>query len=138
MYIPLLATLALGLGTLNVDMLDCPQSPNCVSSLAVHPDRRIMPLHYPEGEREKAMLILLDLLRDLPRTEVVYQDQRVIRAVVSSALLRFKDDLEFHFDPAGPRIHLRSASRSGYWDLGVNRNRVERLREAYERKMGNT
>lgn len=136
MHISLLAVLALS--TLTVGVLDCPRSPNCVSSLADDPDRRIMPLHYPDGEREKAMLILLELLRDLPRTKVIHQDETIIRAVVSSALFRFKDDLEFHFDPTAPRIHLRSASRRGYWDLGVNRSRIERLREIFARKMQNT
>ncbi|TVQ97907.1 MAG: DUF1499 domain-containing protein [Desulfovibrionales bacterium] len=133
MYIPLLATLALSMGT-----LDCPSSPNCVSSLASDPARRVEPLRYSENQRELAMHTLLNLLRNLPRTEIVHEETTIIQAVVSSALFRFKDDLEFHFDPKVPLIHLRSASRTGHWDLGVNRNRIERLRKDFDQQMQNT
>ncbi|WP_045220595.1 DUF1499 domain-containing protein [Desulfonatronum thioautotrophicum] len=133
MSISLLAALALSMAH-----LDCPSSPNCVSSMASDPVRRVEPLSYPEGQRDLAMRTLLNLLRNLPRTEIVHEETTIVRAVVRSALFRFQDDLEFHFDPAKPLIHLRSASRSGYWDLGVNRNRIERLRADFDRQMQNT
>ena len=45
--------------------------------------------------------------------------------------LGFVDDVEFRIDEAARGIHVRSASRKGYWDLGVNRRRVEAIREAF-------
>jgi uncharacterized protein (DUF1499 family) len=54
----------------------------------------------------------------------------LVRAEFRSRL-GFVDDVEFRIDEAAGRIHVRSASRKGYWDLGVNRRRVETIREAF-------
>jgi uncharacterized protein (DUF1499 family) len=55
-----------------------------------------------------------------------------LRAIVTSRVFRFVDDLECRMVVAVGVIHVRSASRVGYWDLGVNRKRVEALREMFE------
>ena len=55
-----------------------------------------------------------------------------LRIECTSLILRFVDDLEFLFDPTGQVIHIRSASRVGRSDLGVNRNRVEAIRRLFE------
>jgi uncharacterized protein (DUF1499 family) len=114
-------------------VMDCPGSPNCVSSQAADPARRVDPLRYPQGRKTEAMRALKRILENQPRTEIVSQSGDTIQAVATSALFRFKDDLEFHCDPDHPVIHVRSASRVGYWDLGVNRKRVERIRSAFAR-----
>ncbi len=46
----------------------------------------------------------------------------------TSFLLRFVDDVEFLFDDETKTIHFRSASRTGYGDLGANRRRMEEIR----------
>jgi uncharacterized protein (DUF1499 family) len=48
--------------------------------------------------------------------------------------LGFVDDGEFYIDETQKIIHLRSASRVGYWDLGANRRRMESIRTEFERK----
>jgi uncharacterized protein (DUF1499 family) len=126
MHLSLLTTTILSLA-----LLDCPASPNCVSSQAAEPARRIEPLAYPPGQDQQARNILLQILHELPRTTITEQSEGVIKAVVQSALFRFKDDLEFHFDQQAGLIHLRSAARTGYWDLGVNRRRVEHIRSRF-------
>ena len=116
---------------LSMTLLDCPATPNCVSSQAADPARRVEPLAYPSGQEQLALKVLLQVLHDMLRTEVTEQSASVVKTVVQSALLRFKDDLEFHFDHKAAVIHLRSASRTGYWDLGANRRRVERIRAEF-------
>ncbi len=131
MQLPILTATILSLA-----LLDCPTSPNCVSSQAADPARRVEPLPYPPGQEQLALKTLLQVLRNLPRTEITQESSQqsdsvvktVVLAVVQSALFRFKDDLEFHFDHEAAVIHFRSASRTGYWDLGANRRRVERIR----------
>ncbi len=123
MQLPILTATILSLA-----LLDCPTSPNCVSSQAAEPARRVEPLPYPPGQEQLALKTLLQVLRDLPRTEITEQSPSLVKAVVQSALFRFKDDLEFHFDHKAAVIHIRSASRTGYWDMGVNRRRVDRIR----------
>jgi uncharacterized protein (DUF1499 family) len=56
--------------------------------------------------------------------------ERQIHAISKSRIFRFVDDVEFYFPANEPVIHLRSASRIGESDLGVNRRRVEQIRLA--------
>jgi len=65
---------------------------------------------------------------ELPRTEIVSDTGQYLHAECRSALFRFVDDLELHLRPAEGQIAVRSASRRGYSDFGVNRGRVETLR----------
>jgi len=50
-------------------------------------------------------------------------------------LLGFVDDLEFCLDDQNKTIHVRSASRLGYSDLGKNRQRVEQIRAAFTKEV---
>lgn len=109
----------------------CPDSPNCVSSRAEDPRHRVDPLPFAV-EPQTAWDLLKQALAAEPRLRIVDErkDRWYLRAEASSRIFGFVDDVEFQLDPEEKRLHLRSASRVGYWDLGVNRRRVERLREA--------
>lgn len=109
----------------------CPSSPNCVSSQSSEQARRVEPLVY-QGSLSEAKTRLLDLLRSMKRTKIVNSEGNTIRAEVTSALLHFVDDVEFLLDDATKTVHVRSASRSGYYDFGVNRRRVEAIRAKFQ------
>lgn len=116
---------------------ECPASPNCVSSLAADPDKRVDPLPgaaNPEASRQ----LLLALLNELQGVslEAPPDDARRIHAVFRTRLFGFRDDVHFHIRDDG-RIEVRSASRLGYWDLGTNRRRVETLRDTLQKKLAN-
>jgi len=116
------------------DRLDpCPDSPNCVSSLATGDDHHIAPMAYG-GDRAAARLRLLAALSQLDNAEIVEDTRGFLRVKVTSALLRFVDDVTFFFDDENSLIQMRSASRSGYYDFGANRRRLENIRELYERQ----
>lgn len=104
----------------------CPSSPNCVSSLADPSDE----VHYVTPLPLASVDQLVAAVERLPRTEVVERREAGLHAVCTTALMRFKDDLELEI--ADDCVHVRSASRLGYGDLGVNRRRVERLRTILE------
>ena len=104
----------------------CPSSPNCVSSLATDDGHRVAPLAIP-GDASTQMAVLLAVVRDMPRTEIQVQTDNYLWVVFASRLLRFRDDVEFLLGP-GDGVQVRSASRLGYSDLGVNRERVEMIR----------
>lgn len=55
-----------------------------------------------------------------------------MHAEFTSALFGFVDDVEFLIDDTAKVIHVRSASQVGYYDLGVNRQRVNNLRSRFE------
>jgi uncharacterized protein (DUF1499 family) len=118
------ATHAAGLtagGTLSA----CPSSPNCVCSEG--PDPSVQPFAF-EGDPDAAFTSLLELLRDETRVELVTAQPDYAHAVFRTPVLRFRDDVELRLDRAAHRIHVRSASRLGYSDLGTNRRRIESLR----------
>jgi uncharacterized protein (DUF1499 family) len=99
---------------------------------AADAEHHVAPLEFPpsaRGDPKAAWEALERIVRSLERTTLVTQRQGYLHAEVASALLGFVDDLECLLDAAGRVIQARSASRVGHSDLGVNRKRVERLRE---------
>ena len=105
----------------------CPSSPNCVSSFADDELHRIAPLPF-SGPAAAAIDSLAGIVRSLPRTSVKAATETYLHAEFKSAIFRFVDDVEFLADEAAGVIHIRSASRVGSSDLGVNRKRVETIR----------
>ena len=79
------------------------------------------------GDPTAVFCRLQTLLANLPRTVVVTATDEYLHAVCRTRL-GFVDDIEFHLCLTSRVIHVRSASRLGIWDFGVNRRRVERLR----------
>lgn len=108
----------------------CPASPNCVATQAADPQKRMAPLPY-RVDRATSRTLLVSILMDMPRATVVTDADHYLHVEFRSALFGFVDDVEFVFDDAAAVIHFRSAARSGYWDLGVNRRRMNAIAEAY-------
>ncbi len=105
----------------------CPASPNCVSSDARDPRHAIAPFLLKSSQNSIWPEIRTAVLT-LPRTRLVVDDEHYLRAECRSAVLGFIDDLEIQLRPGEDFLGVRSASRSGYYDFGVNRRRVETLR----------
>lgn len=106
----------------------CPPSPNCVSSRSPDMARQIAPLQLQVGS-DRAWEGLRAALAAEERTRIVEEvrGDGYMRAEATSLVFGFVDDLEFQILPEDHLIHLRSAARVGYWDLGVNRRRTERI-----------
>jgi peptide-methionine (R)-S-oxide reductase len=118
------------LGVVDGRFSPCPRSPNCVSSQSDEPTHFTKPLGY-EGSEEDAKKALLSVIASLKRSEIVTDQAEYLHVTFTSLIFRFVDDVEFYFDDEQKKIHVRSASRLGYWDMGVNRKRVERIRELF-------
>ena len=119
-------------GLIEQRLAPCPDSPNCVSSQATQESRRVKPLRY-RGDAVQAKERLLSLLEGMPRVRIQHADAGYIHTEFRSAVFGFVDDVEFYFDPPG-LIQVRSASRVGYSDFGVNRERVEAIRLLFSDK----
>jgi apolipoprotein D and lipocalin family protein len=111
----------------------CPDTPNCVSSLAANQKKFIEPISY-EGEKTVAQKELLAVLKSFKGARMVRIEEDYIHAEFVSSFFKFVDDVEFYFDPAQKLIQVRSASRTGYSDLGVNRRRIEAIRKQFDQK----
>ena len=123
------------LGVHQEQLATCPASPNCVSSQTTDAQHRVEPLRY-RGAAAPAWQALEETVKALPRSSVVARDRgSYLQVELRSALFRFVDDLEFLAVPEQHLIHLRAASRVGYWDLGVNRRRVEAIRQAFGERL---
>jgi len=111
----------------------CKRSPNCVSSQADPQDER----HYiaPLALKGNAIAAVRKAVESIPRTTVVQVEPDYLYAEFRSKLMGFVDDVEFLFDPAKGVVHVRSASRLGRRDFGVNRERVEKLRALLEKRI---
>jgi uncharacterized protein (DUF1499 family) len=109
----------------------CSERPNCVLSTASG-EHAIAPIAYP-GDRAETERKLRAALALLDRIQFVSESGNYWHVTQTSALFRFIDDIEFQFDDAAAQIQVRSASRVGYSDMGVNRARIESLRAALNR-----
>ena len=109
----------------------CPSSPNCVVSQDGDEKHIIEPIAY-KGDRNQAKETLLKVLSVVPRTEIIEDAGNYIHAESTSRIFKFVDDAEFYFPEDENIIQVRSASRVGESDLGVNRRRIEQIRLAME------
>jgi uncharacterized protein (DUF1499 family) len=115
------------LGVNDGKLRDCPNSPNCVSSQSIDAEHKIAPLSYT-GEPAKALADLKSVISSLPRTKIITANDNYIYAEFTSALMGYVDDVEFYLNTDKQIIEVRSASRLGESDLGVNRDRIETIR----------
>jgi uncharacterized protein (DUF1499 family) len=109
----------------------CPPSPNCVCSQAPEGPHHIAPLRYA-GDGAAAFARLREIVARSPGAAVVRESEGYLHAELATPWLRFVDDVELLLDAPAGVIHVRSASRLGYSDLGTNRRRVEAIRARFE------
>ena len=110
------------LGINNGKLAACPGSPNCVNSQSNDEQSKIAPLPAVPISRIK------EVVTNMERTKIVEETDRYLYAEFTSKLMGFVDDVEFYLDNDARVVHVRSASRLGQSDLGVNRQRVEDIR----------
>ncbi len=119
------------LGVKDGKLFPCPKSPNCVSSQSEDEIHYVKPFAYG-GTKEEAIAKLIAIIESMKRTNIITKTDNYIHAEFTSLIFRFTDDVEFYFDDKGNTIHVRSASRVGHSDMGVNRKRVEKIREKFD------
>jgi len=126
-----LASAPADLGVTDGQLAACPQSPNCVNSQAQPDSHGIDPLR--ADDLDAMWQRLLDDLGNRPRVRVHTRSDDYLHATFQSLVFGFVDDVEFQRDTAAGVIHVRSASRLGYSDMGANRRRIEDIRAAISR-----
>jgi uncharacterized protein (DUF1499 family) len=105
----------------------CPDMPNCVcSQYPSDKEHAASPLIF-KGTQSQAIVLIKKVMANLKRVDLAAERDNYLRFESTSLLLRFVDDIEFLIDSQAGLIHVRSASRVGYSDLGVNRSRVESI-----------
>lgn len=115
------------LGVQDGRLAPCPNTPNCVSSQSTDTVHKIEPLTY-KSSSEEAFAKLKQAIIAIPRTKIITQSPNYLYVEFTSTIMGFVDDVEFYLDADAKVIHVRSASRLGQSDLGVNRKRIETIR----------
>ncbi|MFO7593306.1 MAG: DUF1499 domain-containing protein [Pseudomonadota bacterium] len=116
-------------GLVDGRLMSCPDTPNCVCSEYPANQAFVEPLGF-EGNSATAWSRVTAAVRD-SGGKIVREEGDYLAATYTSKVFRFIDDLELRLDSRAGHIHVRSASRVGHSDLGVNRKRVEKLRKLY-------
>jgi uncharacterized protein (DUF1499 family) len=120
------------LGIHNDQLTGCPEKPNCVSSQD-EDENHLLPVFRYQGEKEAAFKRLKKIITSLDGMTLITENDNYLHIECKSAIMGFVDDLEFYFSKENV-VQVRSASRLGYSDFGVNRKRVEKLRELFAAK----
>ena len=110
----------------------CPNRPNCVVSQGGDKRHHIDPIAY-EGEKSAAMELIQQVVQGLAGIRIAAQTEDYLHVEFRSKMMGFVDDVEFFFPDTGI-IHMRSASRVGYSDFGVNRKRLEKTRQLFQKR----
>lgn len=109
------------LGVNNDELRPCANAPNCVSSFDARDSHYIAPIVGTLGQIKEA-------LSPVSGARIISERGDYLYVEFTTRLMGFVDDVEFLADPLLGVVHVRSASRLGYSDLGVNRARIESLR----------
>jgi len=117
-------------GVVDGKFYSCAPTPNCVSTQATDDRHKIEPLNYSTSQ-EEAKTTILEIINSLKRTKIITETKDYIHVEFRTALFRFVDDVEFYFDDTSKKIHFKSASRVGYSDMGINRKRMENIRNLF-------
>lgn len=123
-------------GLINNKLSHCPDTPNCVNSeYPEQQDYYISPIDIITKHKinTSPLPLLKDIIQDMGGT-VMRQDENYLAATFTSNIFRFVDDIELRFDNEKKLIHFRSASRVGRSDMGVNKKRVNLIKQLYNNK----
>ncbi len=117
------------LGLVDGKLAPCPAKPNCVNSeFSDDADHAVEPIQLPEGMAVSEARSVFEKVVKVLGGELGESGDSYLSATFKSSLFGFVDDLELRFE--GAQVQVRSASRAGYSDAGVNAKRVDALRKA--------
>ena len=112
----------------------CPESPNCVSTQTQQKSKQMDPIPFALDLKE-AIKIIKGVVESLSNTHLEKESLNYLHYTFKSKIFRFIDDVEFLIDAGQKLIHFRSASRTGYSDMGVNKKRMTEIKKAIEQAM---
>jgi uncharacterized protein (DUF1499 family) len=112
----------------------CPESPNCVSTQTQQKSKQMDPIPFTLDPKE-VLKIIKGVVENLSNTHLEKESLNYLHYTFKSAIFGFIDDVEFLIDAEKKLIHFRSASRTGYSDMGVNKKRMTEIRKTIEQEM---
>lgn len=118
------------LGVINRELKPVEEKPNSVSSQTDIKRNYMEPIPYTSN-LDKSKSKIKKIMKSMSRIDLHEEQENYLHYIETSKVFKFKDDIEFYFDEADQVIHFRSKARVGQFDFGVNRKRMQKIRDAY-------
>lgn len=118
------------LGINNGKLAQLPNKPNAVSSETEEKDKRVEALDF-KGNLVDSKTQIIKAIENYGNAKIIKNKTNYIYVVFTTGIIKYHDDVEFYFDESKKLIQIRLASRIGYSDMGLNRERYNKLREDY-------
>ncbi len=103
----------------------CGNKPNCVSSFDDRKEFFFPPIEKVEGPWDQVKAKIEKTITSFASAKVESTKENYLHIIVTTKLMRFKDDLYFWWDPETEKLSMKSESRVGYSDLGANKKRLK-------------
>ena len=120
------------LGLVDGRLKEIPNKDNAVSTDTALTEKLVEPLAFKETLLQ-SKAAMLQALESYGSIEIISDEPAYIYAVATTGKMKYHDDIEIYFDETDKIIRYRSASRAGYSDMGLNRNRYNELTELYNK-----
>lgn len=118
------------LGVNNGQLAQMPNKPNAVSSQTEEKDKKVEALEF-KGNLKDSKDQVVKAIENYGNAKIIKNESNYMYVVFTTGIMKYHDDVEFYFDELKKLIHIRSASRIGYSDMGLNRERYNKLKEFY-------
>lgn len=118
------------LGINNGRLAKLSKKPNAVSSQTDEKDKSVEALKF-KGNLENSKNVIYKAIENYGNAKTVRNEKNYLYVIFTTGKMKYHDDVEFYFDESEKLIHFRSSSRIGYSDLGLNRERYNKLKEFY-------
>jgi len=118
------------LGVNNGMLAKMPKTPNAVSSQTEEKDKSIEALEFRENLVNSKKRVI-KAIESYGNAKIIKNETNYIYVIFTTGLMKYHDDVEFYFDESKKLIQIRSASRIGYSDMGLNRERYNKIKGVY-------
>lgn len=109
----------------------CPDSPNCICTEYPEDSAHYqVPLEF-QGDSAQTLSKIKEAIQKSGGV-IESETDSSISATFTSKIFKFVDDVDVRLDTENQKVHIRSASRVGYSDLGANRKRYLKIRKNYQ------
>ena len=109
----------------------CSSKPNCVSTLEEREDFSIIALTDVQGNWDSIKETVKTKMKSFSNITVKEEKENFLHLVVTTRIMRFKDDIYFWWSPGTKTLNFKSESRAGHWDMGANRKRMSTFIEKW-------
>ena len=118
------------IGVVEGQLAALPDTPNAVSSQTNDLTKQVLPFPF-KGDLAQTKAKILAIVKEMNGTTLITETNNYIHIVYETEVMKYRDDVEFYFDSENKVVHFRSASRIGYSDKGLNKQRYELIWNHY-------